>query len=820
MRKVWNSSSRSPSPPGNKEKLQEVLTETSKLQTLSGLKENAQKDVQVVDSTPGKSKMKPNKDEKRVIDVAEKVADQDSDEGRRNGYLTQFPLNLRTNACEEAKAEDAECKIEGAPGEVIKAEEAIGNAESGDDECKIKDDNEVREVPEQKFEESIKVKKESLSATEAALIIESAYRGFEVRRWEPLKKLKQIATVREQVVEVRNRIQALESSDVAMDNKENMAIGETIMNLLLKLDAVQGLHPVIRDIRKSVARELISLQEKLDSLMIKEPEGSIKEISAGKPIGDSCGCPNDDASMEEGQNKEVGNFSSESKFGNSFCLVEPCQDHPSDMTDVGSHGEETSETLLVNNGPRELANPITGRSGIGGMEHKLAKQEPFLNAEREENSTGLDAGFVAMMGIQEGDHEPFSELEHSTELPLTTGEISSEVELTSSSKDLASDLHGNKFGADAVDVSTPADKALEEHQLAEGVIDEEPEQMESEKKELLVNGELLCNVVNNMMPSDEEALAMNQLEQKQEEEFAEGGNVMTQLEDHVEVGSDKFEELLVVTGLGDLLDQPQREEVSYESQLVETSQPEEPQPVSPLADKENHNVGPKEKQEKYGTDYTLPSASESTVDPSEEKEMPIEESKEDNVNKSVAMGVEEDELLEKKAESQESDSVFGEDEMVVWSNGCQTTEENVDWPAAIAEERVESQELESVISNNEMVMQLSKSEPMEPTKVFVGAKAGEEEMDAFPVLSTVNNVPLAESTDNKLIEENKKMREMMEKLMEAGKEQLTVISNLTGRVKDLERELSRKKLRKRPHRAAVPRSSCATVLKQFQEREG
>ena len=39
----------------------------------------------------------------------------------------------------------------------------------------------------------------------------------------------------------------------------------------------------------------------------------------------------------------------------------------------------------------------------------------------------------------------------------------------------------------------------------------------------------------------------------------------------------------------------------------------------------------------------------------------------------------------------------------------------------------------------------------------------------------------------KLIEENKKLREMMEELIKAGKEQLPVISNLTGRVKELKK---------------------------------
>ncbi|KAK3024259.1 hypothetical protein RJ639_043635 [Escallonia herrerae] len=43
------------------------------------------------------------------------------------------------------------------------------------------------------------------------------------------------------------------------------------------------------------------------------------------------------------------------------------------------------------------------------------------------------------------------------------------------------------------------------------------------------------------------------------------------------------------------------------------------------------------------------------------------------------------------------------------------------------------------------------------------------------------------------VEENVKLREMVEKLMEAGREQLSAISSLSGRVQDLEKQLSRKK---------------------------
>ncbi|WP_407803811.1 hypothetical protein, partial [Staphylococcus aureus] len=51
--------------------------------------------------------------------------------------------------------------------------------------------------------------------------------------------------------------------------------------------------------------------------------------------------------------------------------------------------------------------------------------------------------------------------------------------------------------------------------------------------------------------------------------------------------------------------------------------------------------------------------------------------------------------------------------------------------------------------------------------------------------------------------------EMMQKLMVAGKDQLQVISDLTGRVKDLEKKLAKKKrVRTRRPRATASGSPC------------
>jgi len=79
-----------------------------------------------------------------------------------------------------------------------------------------------------------------LSDADAAVLIQAVYRGYLVRKWEPLKKLRRIGEVSKEVTYVRERIQAFEGhSDLQNDDKQKIAIGETIMRLLLKLDTIQ-----------------------------------------------------------------------------------------------------------------------------------------------------------------------------------------------------------------------------------------------------------------------------------------------------------------------------------------------------------------------------------------------------------------------------------------------------------------------------------------------------------------------------------------------------------------------------------------------------
>lgn len=221
-----NGSSRSPSPP--KAQLEDKLTKAS---TGPGLKEDFAINAQ-------DSQVEPVGKEGKNIQVMEENSMRNKAEECTNAShaqtLRDLPLDLQqvseklTTRRSENDGHDIKTGEENDAG----SEEVVG-AEKEADTMKVTN-------PAESAHGQCKAEIKRMSDVEAAKIIQSAYRGFEVRKWEPLKKLKQIAKVREQVDEVRNRIQALESSsDLDKDDRQRLLIGEIIMNLLLKLDTIQ-----------------------------------------------------------------------------------------------------------------------------------------------------------------------------------------------------------------------------------------------------------------------------------------------------------------------------------------------------------------------------------------------------------------------------------------------------------------------------------------------------------------------------------------------------------------------------------------------------
>ncbi|KAL6311547.1 hypothetical protein AAG906_005123 [Vitis piasezkii] len=730
----------------------------------------------------------------KVVKVVDQTAEQNVDNisncGSQNQILThsQSPVNLpidpRTEVCDDLTAEkpgvaggeyqakkdgerNAESKISE---EAIEEQKAMDKIQSDGCKCKIGED---------------KAGKNNLSDSEAAVIIQSAYRGFEVRKWEPLKKLKQLAKVREEADEIRNRIQALESlSDLQRDNRQRVIIGETIMSLLLKLDAIQGLHPNLRNFRKSLARELVSLQEKLDSLMNQKPEVSVVDESTAKSVenltNDVCMAGGKDEEKDKEATESLQDNSSEDNSDKTSNFTEPSQSPPEADASVESQGEDTSEPMSFEEELQVKSENDTIGVQEKSVEPHAADMGPVLEESKDEQGNGdLDVSQVATSEPNSG-----SGLEGTVELPLVTGKSNHETGFVECplgdaiyDSNAANKMEVAKVGDTTPSINEGHLEMNEGAELPQGVIEEEtatnavPESKDGyieAEEDTVQEGDQVGSVkttdVVNM--ADYEAPDMNEPEQHPIDENPETHELEALLQ-HGTEGSPPYidaeeakisegsqaecDEAIDITSRDD--EAPNRNQLEEHSMEAETkdlataelqkeevSETEEPQPMVSFVEKEPCHEEDKEDQGAINVDETNSPGADSAVVDSHKKEVPIEETKEESL-----------------------------------------------------EGKFEPQEVESVISDNPKGSETAREEAP-------GTQSDEEATGNQVVIQDTGKTP-----DEKLIEENKKLREMMEQLINAGKEQLTVISNLTGRVNDLERKLSRKKkLRTRRHRAAAP----------------
>ncbi|PWA73248.1 hypothetical protein CTI12_AA263480 [Artemisia annua] len=97
----------------------------------------------------------------------------------------------------------------------------------------------------------------------SALKIQKVFRGHTVR-----KSVKKIVSIKNEVNEIENRLQndAEFVDQLRNDAKERLRVNETLMSLLFKLDSVRGVGNGVRELRKSVAKKAVALQEKVDSI--------------------------------------------------------------------------------------------------------------------------------------------------------------------------------------------------------------------------------------------------------------------------------------------------------------------------------------------------------------------------------------------------------------------------------------------------------------------------------------------------------------------------------------------------------------------------
>ncbi|XWS32098.1 hypothetical protein CRYUN_Cryun23aG0131700 [Craigia yunnanensis] len=113
--------------------------------------------------------------------------------------------------------------------------------------------------------------------------------------------------------------------------------------------AVYGLHSCVRDARKSLVRELVTAQEKLDSLTRKWAEEKAKELATAESA--DClrvdACRNASVEKESKKASVVSSFEETNEKGNN--IKEPDQEYTTHMVDEKSNvkDEETTEPLNV-----------------------------------------------------------------------------------------------------------------------------------------------------------------------------------------------------------------------------------------------------------------------------------------------------------------------------------------------------------------------------------------------------------------------------------------------------------------------------------------
>ncbi|KAB5569367.1 hypothetical protein DKX38_003160 [Salix brachista] len=815
-KKNGSSGSRSPSPPGSKRQLQEASKDTSNPSSLSDLEANIHHDAQVqnVALSSGKD-IEANKNEGNVIEVVRRKNVENKDGKARNESQTQTPIatiDLQKEVFRSPKAEEVETYDDKY---INKEEQGARDAKdlAADEATKSK---EVTDVARSAIYEN-KGQRTNLSDEAAALLIQSAYRGFEVRRWEPLKKLKQIATVQEQVVVVKDKIHALEScSDIQKNNQQRLVIGEMIMSLLLKLDAIQGLHPTMRDIRKSLARELVALQERLDSLIMRKCE----ETVGPKNSEDHLIASSDITVNQDVQKIEVGEQP-------SYCLSQM-------MDSVGdSEDKETSKSsIIIKEEHRESENEvreveIDGGSHVAEQENKVGsgefKSSGVVVPENKQRMSAIEQTILSQSqksdegetrGIlpefmccsphnkQQAELTKLTNVENSPEVKGTEAaahEVSGKEGAVSDKEEecgttMVAVIDGMEKESNAISTvvspdSTTAAKTIDVNLLKEfpvGLIDDKaPEKLDNSKiqeNEVPYGGD---NKEDTKPPSLNEIIIPIKPEHQcievvNERAFLAGSEDLVKV---IPEKDDNHDDAMVS------VQQPQELGVKNDEEQVEV--PGQEKVLDFSREQEENN----EEKQKDGNGHTEHPCCCSEIANIQEEEMQAEEEQDNDCQPITDCGNEEMKLEAK----QFHDLRFLSDN--------DNLEDRLDGP--------ETSKRSSLIGPQ-----------FSPMGAEHDDKKGEVMPASFTAISSQvspddQGMGMGMESQRKLVDENEKLRGMMEQLIETGKDQLTVISNLTERVKDLEKKLSKKnKVWAKRFRIANPPSSARPSVKSPRRKAG
>ncbi|CAL5397753.1 unnamed protein product [Camellia sinensis] len=753
-RKNSHGDSRSPSP-SHKEKAQEAFGDRS--ESTSSIKESEE--------------VEPNKGKIKVVKVVDGITKQDTGEDCKAQTPIGAPVNLFPKSGEDVSTNQDTSKVvvcdDVREGKEVKAPDATVESHLGDGELQTEDDEGANKAENEIPKEEDRANRKNLSEAEATVIIQSAYHGFEVRKWEPLKKLKQIAEVREHAAQIRSRIESLESSfDIRSDDKQKLIIGETIMSLLLKLDTIQGLHPTVRNFRKSVAKELVSLQEKLDSLPTNK-----SEVSNVKLVEDLSMNAKGDSSFEETGN---GNSFAEiqSNHSNISDLVEPSQCQISNITEAtsGSQIMETSEMKLVKKEACEESEDKIIASPLQSSRELVDKLKDDLNNEV------IDDGEMMMLKAQTDG----SELKLLVEPMPSAAEENVDSAVVGTMPSCLGDQSAAspEFNQELVIEQSPRHELIEigncevlqskgevESQSAIGITTSIAEANQVQQTLDALNDASIIVDLKHEIGEESDFEGHEDVMAEQEEAQKKVGHInenvkISRADDEIGLGNAPIEDARLK--IEEFTVQKHGEEKNNTNELLDTSEPEKPQPQLAFAEDEIHDGEACKPEEPHAEFSPLENETHCGVASKTEETWPglspaLGQENDDS-------GITNDEDNCSRQDIKETKECNEESENQEILCGSETTKE-----ALIATQFVPADAEELPQVEGELF-------PMSPnySQVYLGSKMGSE-------------------SDEKLVEENKKLREIMEKLIETGTEQLTAISNLSSKVKDLEKKLARKK---------------------------
>ncbi|XP_048141177.1 BAG family molecular chaperone regulator 6 isoform X2 [Rhodamnia argentea] len=751
-----NGSSKSPSPPGSEMKSRS----SSDAPSTDSNKHNSR--TQSMNRT---SEEHPKRKEVKVIEVkgATSCPSNNNSGDSQSGLQVEHPEKIKENKDHSEKEEV--CEIKEDKGIPIAGDESI-----------------------EKRSEELQASR-TLSDEEAAMRIQSTYRGFQVRKWETLKKLKQMAKVRDEVTKVRKSIDELASSEDTLPvqgklERQKVLIGESIMNLLLRLDTIQGLHPNLRDIRKSLARELVALQEELDSLTTKSLEESVDNSDTAR---------DDESMVSEKEHDEEAKRQFEDSLSVSENIGGQCESEEEQLLKAENSVSEQSENAcsgIVDDKTQVVFEDLKSETSAS-LDVKL-QQAALQHCTNE-----IDDGEPPMVSVMEPTE---------TDPNRPAGEKDERVELATMNKSnydsgvedemrLASDLgdgSSTKMEFMSTDQVTSALQALP--------------QADEEKETIAVDGvgvEPATFPGPTLCTGDEDLISHRvepEVEVASKIHIAEEDVAASVLSKHENCGNLTIEVQQLEVPKAITSDSEEVDNVHLE-QLV-APVPDDLSPVGSLKSEESSQDAPNgaerdQRHEEGNSDEApLPPRPEAQLGMLESKVETCQDVNEDKAIVSADLSCNCSDMLNGEALAWEKEGLIAENV------------ENTDLTTRVGEqvhEREDNHEEEVVVIASEKSVSDEGAEQVEQSP-----PSHEDSNASRPVEKTDGN--------EKLIKENEKLREMMEKLMEAGKEQLNVISELTVRVKDLETRLARNKRTKPRCRAvaAKPRSahakSCADSM--------